>query len=187
MPQRDRDPLRRQLRPQRGEHRSAHAWHPRTRADAAPLPHLLTADELAAARLIKLDVEGSEAAAVRAAPHLPRLRDASELVIEVTSSAAGQAAPTGRTRVSHKPSMSSSDAFSGMAVNSFGSGATTSCKRSTPVWPGFGTGQTKREVTTSETKHCVLIRRRLPIYFLFCWTAPAATWRRRKSRAIWLW
>ncbi|MET8954798.1 hypothetical protein [Streptomyces sp. NPDC004533] len=33
-------------------------------ADAAPLPHPLTEDELAAARLIKLDVEGGEAAAV---------------------------------------------------------------------------------------------------------------------------
>ncbi|SBT93342.1 hypothetical protein GA0115233_106220 [Streptomyces sp. DI166] len=54
-------------------------------ADAAPLPHLLTEEELAAARLIKLDVEGGEAAAVRGlAPLLPRLRDDAELVIEVT-------------------------------------------------------------------------------------------------------
>lgn len=66
------------------------AVHPRTveasfEADAAPLPHLLTEEELAAARLIKLDVEGGEAAAVHGlAPLLPRLRDDAELVIEVT-------------------------------------------------------------------------------------------------------
>ncbi|MGW0844240.1 FkbM family methyltransferase [Streptomyces sp. NPDC002787] len=54
-------------------------------ADAAPLPHLLTEEELAAARLIKLDVEGGEGAAVRGlAPLLPRLSDDAELVIEVT-------------------------------------------------------------------------------------------------------
>ncbi|MEU2354584.1 hypothetical protein ABZ599_16715 [Streptomyces misionensis] len=54
-------------------------------ADAAPLPQLLTKAELATARLIKLDVEGGEAAAVRGlAPLVPRLRDDAELVIEVT-------------------------------------------------------------------------------------------------------
>ncbi|MET8945425.1 FkbM family methyltransferase [Streptomyces sp. NPDC004542] len=54
-------------------------------ADAAPLPSLLTTEELAAVRLIKLDVEGGEAAAVRGlAPVLGSLRDDAELVIEVT-------------------------------------------------------------------------------------------------------
>lgn len=54
-------------------------------ADAAPLPQLVTEDELAAARLIKIDVEGGEAAAVRGlAPVLGRLRHDAELVIEVT-------------------------------------------------------------------------------------------------------
>lgn len=54
-------------------------------ADAAPLPHLLTEHELATARLIKLDIEGGEAAAVRGlTPHLAQLRHDAELVIEVT-------------------------------------------------------------------------------------------------------
>ncbi|WP_232838680.1 FkbM family methyltransferase [Streptomyces geranii] len=54
-------------------------------ADAAPLPDLLTKEELATARLIKIDVEGGEAAAVRGlAPALNRLRDDAELVVEVT-------------------------------------------------------------------------------------------------------
>lgn len=54
-------------------------------ADAAPLPTLLTEDELATARLIKIGVEGGEAAAVRGlAPALHRLRHEAELVIEVT-------------------------------------------------------------------------------------------------------
>lgn len=54
-------------------------------ADAAPLPTLLAAGELAAARLIKIDVEGGEAAAVRGlAPVLSSLRDDAELVVEVT-------------------------------------------------------------------------------------------------------
>ncbi|MFI6658071.1 FkbM family methyltransferase [Streptomyces sp. NPDC050523] len=54
-------------------------------ADAAPLPTLLTEHELASARLIKMDVEGGEAAAVRGlAPVLSRLRPDVELVIEVT-------------------------------------------------------------------------------------------------------
>ncbi|MFJ9893601.1 FkbM family methyltransferase [Streptomyces sp. NPDC091280] len=54
-------------------------------ADAAPLPTLLTAEELAAARLIKIDVEGGEAAAVRGlVPVLDSLRDDAELVVEVT-------------------------------------------------------------------------------------------------------
>ncbi|MFJ6901913.1 FkbM family methyltransferase [Streptomyces hokutonensis] len=53
--------------------------------DAAPLPKLVTEDELTAARLIKIDVEGCEAAAVRGlAPVLHRLRPDVELIIEVT-------------------------------------------------------------------------------------------------------
>ncbi|MGW4981618.1 FkbM family methyltransferase [Streptomyces mirabilis] len=54
-------------------------------ADAAPLPTLLTEKELTAARLIKIDVEGGEAAALRGlAPVLKGLRDDVELVVEVT-------------------------------------------------------------------------------------------------------
>lgn len=57
-------------------------------ADAAPLSTLLTTGELAAARLIKIDVEGGEAAAVRGlAPVLSSLRDDAELVVEVTPKA----------------------------------------------------------------------------------------------------
>ena len=53
--------------------------------DAAPLPQLLTEAVLTTARLIKIDVEGGEAAAVRGlAPVLHRLRPDAELVIEVT-------------------------------------------------------------------------------------------------------
>ncbi|MEV8547008.1 FkbM family methyltransferase [Streptomyces sp. NPDC051572] len=54
-------------------------------ADALPLPRIVTDTELTAARLIKIDVEGAEAAAVRGlAPALHRLRADAELVIEVT-------------------------------------------------------------------------------------------------------
>jgi FkbM family methyltransferase len=54
-------------------------------ADAAPLPTLVTEDVLIAARLIKIDVEGGEAAAVRGlAPVLHRLRHDVELAIEIT-------------------------------------------------------------------------------------------------------
>jgi FkbM family methyltransferase len=54
-------------------------------AAAAPLPTLLSGEELAAARLIKIDVEGGEAAAVRGlVPVLNGLRDDVELVVEVT-------------------------------------------------------------------------------------------------------
>nr|WP_244184388.1 FkbM family methyltransferase [Streptomyces cellostaticus] len=53
--------------------------------EAATLPNLVTDDELAAARLIKIDIEGGEAAAVRGlTPVLHRLRPEAELVIEVT-------------------------------------------------------------------------------------------------------
>ena len=54
-------------------------------ADAAPLPTLLTEEELTTVRLIKIDVEGGEAAAVRGlAPALNGLRADAELVVEVT-------------------------------------------------------------------------------------------------------
>lgn len=54
-------------------------------AGALPLPGIVTDTELATARLIKIDVEGAEAAAVRGlAPVLHRLRPDAELVIEVT-------------------------------------------------------------------------------------------------------
>lgn len=48
-------------------------------ADAVPLPTLLTEEELAAARLIEMDVEGGEAAAVRRlAPVLNGLRNCAD-------------------------------------------------------------------------------------------------------------
>lgn len=53
--------------------------------EAARLHQLVTPDELAAARLIKIDVEGAEAAAVRGLlPALPLLRADAEIIIEVT-------------------------------------------------------------------------------------------------------
>lgn len=54
-------------------------------ADAAPLPALLRPGDLAAARVIKIDVEGAEAAAVTGlVPQLGLLRHDTELVIEVS-------------------------------------------------------------------------------------------------------
>ncbi|MFJ3249091.1 FkbM family methyltransferase [Streptomyces sp. NPDC086782] len=54
-------------------------------ADAAPLYQLVISDEFETARLIKIDVEGGEAAAVSGLlPVLPRLRDDVELLVEVT-------------------------------------------------------------------------------------------------------
>ncbi|GCD99714.1 FkbM family methyltransferase [Embleya hyalina] len=51
----------------------------------APLAELLSQAELSTARVIKIDVEGAEAAAVRGLlPALPRLREDAELVVEVT-------------------------------------------------------------------------------------------------------
>jgi FkbM family methyltransferase len=53
--------------------------------DAAPLPDLLAPAELTDARLIKIDVEGAEAAAVQTlVPALGALRPDAELIIEVT-------------------------------------------------------------------------------------------------------
>lgn len=53
--------------------------------DALPLPQVLRADELDRARVIKIDVEGAEAALMHGlAPALDRLRADAELVIEVT-------------------------------------------------------------------------------------------------------
>ncbi|WP_031067536.1 FkbM family methyltransferase [Streptomyces sp. NRRL WC-3742] len=51
----------------------------------APLAELLSQAELSTARVIKIDVEGAEAAAVRGLlPALPHLREDIELVVEVT-------------------------------------------------------------------------------------------------------
>ncbi|MFH8363307.1 FkbM family methyltransferase [Streptomyces anulatus] len=51
----------------------------------APLADLVTAAELATTRIIKIDVEGAEAAAIRGLlPRLDDLRDDAELVVEVT-------------------------------------------------------------------------------------------------------
>ncbi|MFC9140897.1 FkbM family methyltransferase [Streptomyces bacillaris] len=51
----------------------------------APLTDLVTGPELASTRIIKIDVEGAEAAAIRGLlPALSRLRDDAELVVEVT-------------------------------------------------------------------------------------------------------
>ncbi len=53
-------------------------------APTAPLADLVSRSELATTRIIKIDVEGAEAAAVRGLlPALPHLRDDAELVVEV--------------------------------------------------------------------------------------------------------
>ncbi|MBC3842978.1 FkbM family methyltransferase [Streptacidiphilus sp. 4-A2] len=53
--------------------------------DAAPLPELLGSDELANARVIKIDVEGAEGGVIRGlAPALGKLRPDAEIAIEVT-------------------------------------------------------------------------------------------------------
>ncbi|MEU7291743.1 FkbM family methyltransferase [Streptomyces exfoliatus] len=53
--------------------------------EARPLPDLLTADEIARARVIKIDVEGAEGSVVRGmACMLPRLRPDAEITVEVT-------------------------------------------------------------------------------------------------------
>ncbi|QKW10882.1 FkbM family methyltransferase [Streptomyces sp. NA04227] len=53
--------------------------------DAHPLPSLLESSEIAAARVIKIDVEGAEGAVVRGLlPLLPDLRDDVEITVEVT-------------------------------------------------------------------------------------------------------
>jgi FkbM family methyltransferase len=52
---------------------------------ARPLPDLLTEEEIARARVIKIDVEGAEGGVVRGLlPLLPKLRPDAELTIEVT-------------------------------------------------------------------------------------------------------
>ncbi|MEU1118791.1 MULTISPECIES: FkbM family methyltransferase [unclassified Streptomyces] len=54
-------------------------------AEAAPLPELLRPDELAGARVIKIDVEGAEGGVIRGlAPALDRLRPDVEIAVEVT-------------------------------------------------------------------------------------------------------
>lgn len=77
--------------PEPGNLGATSAVRPRTptrpsfETDAHALPDLLTAQELAAARIIKIDVEGAEAAAVAGlADHLDRLHPDAELVIEVS-------------------------------------------------------------------------------------------------------
>lgn len=53
--------------------------------EAFPLPDVLEADEIATARVIKVDVEGAEGSVVRGmAPLLERLRDDAEVTVEVT-------------------------------------------------------------------------------------------------------
>ncbi|MFJ4687125.1 FkbM family methyltransferase [Streptomyces sp. NPDC091377] len=53
--------------------------------EAVPLPELLSAAELAGARVIKIDVEGAEGAVVRGlAPVLGELRPDAEITVEVT-------------------------------------------------------------------------------------------------------
>ncbi|QHC26307.1 FkbM family methyltransferase [Streptomyces sp. GS7] len=53
--------------------------------EAYPLPDLLAPEEVAAARVIKIDVEGAEGAVVRGLkPLLPRLRPDAEITVEVT-------------------------------------------------------------------------------------------------------
>ncbi|MEW1719605.1 FkbM family methyltransferase [Streptomyces sp. NPDC093109] len=53
--------------------------------EALPLPELLTAEEIASARVIKIDVEGAEGPVVRGlVPLLDRLRPDAEITVEVT-------------------------------------------------------------------------------------------------------
>ncbi|MFE2106569.1 FkbM family methyltransferase [Kitasatospora sp. NPDC059463] len=59
--------------------------HMAFQATTAPLAELVSRTELAGARIIKIDVEGAEAAAIRGLiPALPHLREDVELVVEVT-------------------------------------------------------------------------------------------------------
>jgi len=59
-----------------------HSWF---ETDAQPLPALLTSHELTTARIIKIDVEGAEAAAITGlAPHLHQLHHDAELAIEIS-------------------------------------------------------------------------------------------------------
>ncbi|MEI5135818.1 FkbM family methyltransferase [Streptomyces libani] len=53
--------------------------------EAYPLPQLLDADDIAGARVIKIDVEGAEGAVIRGlAPVLDKLRPDAEITVEVT-------------------------------------------------------------------------------------------------------
>lgn len=59
--------------------------HTAFHAPTAPLADLISQTELTSARIIKIDVEGAEAAAIRGLlPTLSHLRDDAELVVEVT-------------------------------------------------------------------------------------------------------
>lgn len=58
---------------------------PRFTIGSKPLPELLTEHELSRARLVKIDVEGSEYAVMRGLlPALSRMRDDAELIIEIS-------------------------------------------------------------------------------------------------------
>src|SRR5581483_1164816 len=55
--------------------------------EAKPLADILTADEIARARIVKIDVEGAEVAAVQGLlPALPQMPQTVELVIELSAS-----------------------------------------------------------------------------------------------------
>ncbi|MFJ6012431.1 FkbM family methyltransferase [Streptomyces sp. NPDC092952] len=59
--------------------------HETVAVPTAPLADLISQTELATARVIKIDVEGAEAATIRGLlPALPHLRDDAELVLEIT-------------------------------------------------------------------------------------------------------
>ncbi|MGW0122948.1 FkbM family methyltransferase [Streptomyces sp. NPDC003327] len=62
-----------------------HHVHATVEVPTAPLADLISRADLATTRVIKIDVEGAEAAAIRGLlPALPYLRDDAELVVEIT-------------------------------------------------------------------------------------------------------
>ncbi|MFC9735055.1 FkbM family methyltransferase [Streptomyces roseolus] len=59
--------------------------HATVEVPTSPLADLISRNDLATTRVIKIDVEGAEAAAIRGLlPALPYLRDEAELVVEIT-------------------------------------------------------------------------------------------------------
>jgi FkbM family methyltransferase len=65
--------------------RTEPATRPRFTVSAAALPEILTEHELGRARLVKIDVEGSEYAVVRGLiPALSRMRSDAELIVEIS-------------------------------------------------------------------------------------------------------